>query len=204
MRLPRPLRSLAMTEKVPYNTTMTHLYLIRHAATGIPENQQSDELPLSPLGNLQAVKVAQRIMHQTYFVHYVYTSTLKRALETAQVIARTCDTTIQEDSRLDEVEDIAMFAKNLNEEELAVTLVNRARHRAVGFLKSTAQKHHDEDLVIVSHGNIIKAMIAEVCDKPAQEVAAIAIGNTAVTVLSYDQHRDQFTLVLLNDTMHLK
>lgn len=182
---------------------MTHLYLIRHAATGLPEYDQLDSSTLSHLGNLQAVKVAQRIAHQTNFVHCVYTSTLRRALETAQLIARTCGAEVQEDAMLDEVDEANMLAKKMDENDLATTLVNRARRRAVGFLKATAQKHHDEDIVIVSHGNIIKAMIAEACEKQSDEVATIAMGNTAVTILSYDQHSDQFTLVLLNDTMHL-
>lgn len=183
---------------------MTQIYLVRHAATRVPEYEQQDNEPISPLGQLQAVKVANRIKNHAQFVHKIYTSTLTRAIQTAEIIGDIIEATIEESTHLDEVEQMARINTDEEYQQLARSIIEQATIKAIAFLRDIGHKHHDETIVAVTHGNIIKAIVAKACEKSIEEVVTMAIGNSSLTILSYDHNANTFTLVLLNDTMHLQ
>lgn len=183
---------------------MTQIYLVRHAATGVSEFEQNDLDELSPQGQLQTVKLAHRIQSQVPFLHRIYSSTLVRAVQTAQAIAEVTGAQLEEDPRLDEVEGVEQLKKATDNLALLTTLMQRAQKRVVSFLKDKATKHHGETIIVVTHGNIIKAILNTALEAPDEEIAKMDLGNTSITILSYDNHTDAFTLALLNDTMHLK
>ena len=67
----------------------THVYLVRHGETAWNRErrfQGHQDVPLSPAGLFQAERLAQRLKSETFDA--VYSSDLKRAVQTAEIVAR--------------------------------------------------------------------------------------------------------------------
>ena len=192
----------------------TDLLLIRHAdASGngacSDANVTHGDMPLTERGRAQAELLAARL--RRHGITAVFSSHLRRAVETAQILARDTGAGVSIDDRLREV-DIA-GAETIGLRRLAEIAVEsggwshldgtetsesiRSRMRAA--IGDIVQRNAGGRVAIVSHAGAINAYIASLLG--LQIDFFFPAGNTSITVVrASDERRLIFTI---NDIAHL-
>lgn len=154
---------------------MTKLYLIRHGETDW--NKQGKytgqmDIPINEIGREQAKKVAEEM--KTLEPVVIYSSDLKRALETAQAISEELNIPIIKDERLREIRQGEWEGMHVNKikmqytEEFAARKENPLTVAAPGgesigdveirvrsLLVDITQKHPNSEVVVSSHGIVL-------------------------------------------------
>lgn len=189
----------------------TKILLIRHAYTGVKEKLQGPQTPISTEGKLQAKKLALRLTITEKKIHIFYTSTYKRAIETANIIsAEFANSKIKKTPNLNEIgvwtSPTQLHSPKISpqkyEEELGI--LHRAQDMAIQFLKSVSFEHVGEAVGVVTHGNIIRGIISQSLGAGVETVVRLKVNNASLSILEYDQASEFFRLSLFNDISHLE
>jgi broad specificity phosphatase PhoE len=177
---------------------MTTILLVRHGATEwnvIKRAQGQADIELNRAGHKQAIAAAQELAH--YDVDAVYSSDLKRSLDTATRIAEAHDVQVVVDPSFREIDQGEWEGLTVQEiQERWPDLWGPARHynarpggesprqvrlRALEGLKRVVEEHPDGTAVIVSHGGTIRWLSAEALGYDDHRSARIrGLGNGAV------------------------
>lgn len=198
----------------------TTLLLIRHAETDWNQSgrwQGHTDIPLNETGRRQAAALALRLAIRPFAA--VYSSDLKRAAETATILAEPhgLGPTLFEDLR----ERSGGTLEGLTGAELIARdpeLLNRIRQgyesppggesnadlkrRAVPALERIVASHRGESVAVVTHGGTLRVLIGHLLQMPPGRWPSLAVsGNTGLSEIHFEQ--DLPRLVLLNDTCHL-
>lgn len=200
----------------------TTLLLVRHGQTpwnALGKIQGCTDIDLEPEGIYQAELLSKRLNGD--FSH-IYSSPLKRAFQTAQILAKPTDLTPIPLDDLKEIhfgswegltfkevekrfpEDLAKWKSDpvigpMTDGEGSLKNCSlRGRH----ILLEIAKKHPGETVVLVSHGGIIKASLLGLFDLPLTMYHHIAMGNTCLTTIRFNESLYP-TLMGLNDISHL-
>ncbi len=193
----------------------TELLLIRHADADHPAETVTAEvrdidLPLSERGRAQAERLAARMAMRG--ISAIYSSPLKRTMQTAQAIARPLGHAIRDDSRLREVEIAGIGAVSLS--DLADIAIEHGgwshlpgtepsaqiRARMTAAIHDIVQAHPGARVAVVSHAGAINAYVAHLFDLRADFF--FPAGNTSITTIR--ARDDRRLVVTLNDTAHLE
>lgn len=203
---------------------MARLLLVRHGESvwnGERRIQGHRDPPLSPRGREQAERLLRALVDRISGVAAVYTSPLRRAAETAERIGALHGLPVVPDPDLREmalgawegmtVTEIAAASPGAYERwladpdaapapggETATELAARVR-RAVACM---GQQHPGRDLVLVSHGGPIKAIVCEALGLDPRHLFRIKQDNTAVSIV--ERGPGVRRVLLLNDTCHLR
>jgi probable phosphoglycerate mutase len=188
---------------------VTTIYLIRHAYTGIPEQEQLPDTSLSPIGKKQAGLVAKRLSSEISQAGIIYSSTFLRAVQTAQMIAKEFGAQIKKHKSLDEIgvwtSPTQLHSPHISpreyEEELGI--LHRAQEQVIDFLEYISKTHHGEKIPVVTHGNVIRGIIAEALGAGVETVVRLKVDLASLSILEYEEKEDYFRLALFNDTSHL-
>jgi probable phosphoglycerate mutase len=204
---------------------MTTFWLIRHGSTDALDRQLCGRMPgvpLNELGEREVVALAERIAASARRAHIelgrVYTSPLERALMTARALAERVDCGMKCLDDLAELEfgewtgvDFQSLQSDPRWERF-----NRFRSgtqipagesmlgvsaRAVRQLLELRDQHGDETLVVVSHGDVIKAAVMHFLGIPLDFCHRLVLAPASITHLELDEHGAR--LVSWNDTSHL-
>jgi 2,3-bisphosphoglycerate-dependent phosphoglycerate mutase len=145
---------------------MTIFYLVRHAhADWIPTEQR----PLSPKGQEDAQRVADRLCH--FPITKIYSSPFLRALQTILPLAERLGLSVDNEPDLRErklsdgssVKDFFAAVKQAWEDPSFAhpggETNNAAQHRGVAVVKRLAKKHKGELLVLSTHGNLLALVL---------------------------------------------
>jgi probable phosphoglycerate mutase len=204
----------------PRATDTTELVLVRHAEPdGRIATTHIDPFdpPLSERGRCQAILLAQRLKGRD--LDAVYTSTMRRALETAAIIGAASGLPVISSAQLRE---IAMNPRALNgypgdQQKLASDMVLRFinkprwdaikglepsrqfRHRVIQEFESIAAQHTAQRVVVVTHAGPINAYLSMILGIERDmfflpEYASIS----SVRIL-----HDLYSVQNLNDASHL-
>lgn len=200
----------------------TILTLVRHGETewnALGKFQGCKDINLSKEGILQADFLKKRFENKFY---YLYTSPLKRAIQTAEIISenskikpiiklelREINFGDWEGLTIKEIE--ANFPEKFiewrNDEinapmcggDLSLKIASiRAKEAILEIIKT----HQGENIIIVAHGGIIKAGLIGLFDWKMTMYHKMVLGNTAVSKIAFNHSFDP-TLITLNDTSHL-
>ncbi len=158
---------------------MTELLLVRHGETAWNAErrwQGHADPPLNERGRAQAEELAERLACER--VDAVYTSDLRRARETADVLAARLGLEPVEDSGLREV-DVGEWS-GLTYDEIAERWPGAERwqvgeapeamaERVVAAARRIAAAHPGERVLVVSHGGPIRALFAAAAGLPYEE-----------------------------------
>lgn len=190
------------------------LLLIRHA---LPERRENTDGPadpaLTPAGHAQAEHMARYLA--TEAVHAVYTSPLRRALETAAPLCTAFDLTPVV------VDEIAEFDRDANEyipvEELkaagdprfaellgAVGVeLDGFAERVIGAIDGIVDAHPGQNVAVVCHGGVINTYVSYVLGLPYEPPGFFYPNYTSIhrVVASRSGIR---SLVTLNETSFLR
>jgi probable phosphoglycerate mutase len=204
---------------------MLQLILVRHAETQANvanrwQGQRHDGI-LTPQGQQQIERVAQRLQNERGHIVALYTSPLGRTRQTAQSIGAATGQELRVQDGLQEMDfgeldswtmaEIAdqrpdFFAawQDKGNTELAWP-GGESRlefwQRVTGGYDRILAQHAAGTIVIVGHGGSLRVGISYLLDWPRTNFDTYQVDNCSLTRLVYES--DRWRLLTLNDTCHL-
>ncbi|WP_114592925.1 histidine phosphatase family protein [Euzebya pacifica] len=177
------------------------VHLIRHAvtaATGTRLGGRTDA-PLSEKGRHQAEATRDHLAAVDY--HAIYASPLPRTTETAEIIAKPHRKKVRAAEGMIEVDygrwtdrPLKPLFKNklwpvIQQTPSLVTFpdgesIRAAQERAVTAIEQIATRHDKRTVAVVSHADIIKAVVAFYVGMPLDTFQRLVISPASVTVLT--------------------
>lgn len=196
-------------------------YLIRHGQTEWNikgKIQGKTDIPLNETGFYQAKLLADAMEHKEAAA--IYASPLKRAYETACVMAERMKLPVIPIEELREV-DFGLW-EGLSWREIQAEYpgdferwdLNPVEHTPTGGetkeesrsrCKAAMERilsEKEQDVVIVAHGGIL-VFVADYLLRAQQEKNEVIVKNASITAVDYDRTTGTGRLVFLNDTTHL-
>jgi probable phosphoglycerate mutase len=197
-------------------------YLLRHGETEWNAENRfcgSTDVPLSEAGRRQAKSLAERLNSIPF--EALYSSPLKRALETARVISASVGLQPIPDARLVELDYGQWEGKTLAEimendpKTFRAWDANpaqvappggesglEAQQRVVSFLDFLAAKHPQGDVLVVLHKTVCRLAICHVLGmSPSEYRRRLVLNNAALSIIQTQPYGWQ--LITFNDTSHL-
>lgn len=196
---------------------ITELFWIRHGETKwnqLARYQGHQDIPLSPTGKKQAERVAEYL--KKYPFTAIYSSDLKRARQTAEVIAEKHGLIVKsfpelrerqcgewEGLTIDQVKQQYADWEYVSQKggKYGIEKTSHAAKRFLNKCEELAQKHVGEMIAIVAHGMCMNASL-EMIDKEKYGPGKTRIQNTGICHLIYDKYKG-FKILSFNDTSHL-
>jgi len=200
----------------------SRLYLIRHGETNWNKErrfQGKTDIPLNEQGIIQAEALSQRLNG----LHFdaCYTSDLSRARDTATIIAKPHCLSLQECAALREMdfglwegltstqinENYAVELKSWRANPMSVRppegeTLCEVTERSMDAVKEIISTYPDGQVLLISHGGIIRSIVAAVLGMDYNYYWRIRQDNTALSVIDF--YRDDWAVLsLLNDCSHL-
>ncbi|KAH6788251.1 Phosphoglycerate mutase family protein [Perilla frutescens var. hirtella] len=200
------------------------IVVIRHGETEWNADRRIQgqlDIALNGIGRQQAFALAERLSRESK-VDVVYSSDLKRAFETAQMIAESCgvlEVVSDPDLRERHLGDLqgVLFdeAAKINPEAYRAFRSNRndleipgggesydqLHNRCTLALQRIAMKHIGERVVVVSHGTTIEALYTRAC---SSEDCRGKIPNASINVFRLFDDHDKWTVISWGDVSHLR
>ncbi|MFB5629047.1 MAG: histidine phosphatase family protein [Nitrosarchaeum sp.] len=170
-------------------------------------------IPLTEKGIEQAEKAAKFLEHMN--VSAIYSSPIERAKHTAEIVGKHNSLDVTIDDRLIELDmgkftgvpydDIFtshgnVFMKFYNGElEIAhngVETFSEVKKRVLGIVDHVVEKHPDENVVLVTHMDPIKAMLSTIVDLTPTNLFELIIANASLNI--FREHQRKFSISGLN------
>lgn len=207
------------------------VFLVRHGQSQdrVEKKIQGPQSPLSNLGKSQAEALAKRFLSEK--IDAIISSPLPRAFQTAESISFKTNIQITQEPLLVEQEEPIVFGvstmsksyqdylreekKHLFETEWKYQnkgeSINDVIKRALKFKRNLESNYQGQTVLIMSHGFLMRALIA-VClfgqDCPSAIIARFirltVMKNTNITEMTFDENEKLWKLSYLNDDLHLK
>lgn len=200
----------------------TRLIFVRHAeALGnkIRRFHGWTDSGITEKGHLQAERVAQRLKDTD--IDVLYSSSLKRAVQTAEYIAKAKKLPVITSEKLREInggdwEDVAwseLEQRWPDEYDAWENQPHRLKmpngesmeefqERLLSEVMAIINRHEGKNICIVTHGTAIRAMICHFRSCTLEEMINVQwCDNTAITVI--DHENGEFTIVTEGDSGHL-
>ncbi|MFB5608985.1 MAG: histidine phosphatase family protein [Nitrosarchaeum sp.] len=170
-------------------------------------------IPLTEKGIEQAEKAAKFLEQMN--VSAIYSSPIERAKHTAEIVGKHNSLDVTIDDRLIELDmgkftgvpydDIFtshgnVFMKFYNGElEIAhngVETFSEVKKRVLGIVDHVVEKHPDENVVLVTHMDPIKAMLSTIVDLTPTNLFELIIANASLNI--FREHQRKFSISGLN------
>ena len=200
---------------------VTRLLLIRHGLSTwnvAGRIQGQADPPLDDIGREQAHKLARRLLEDQPNV--LYTSPLRRAMETAEIIGNKLSVPVVIDDRLKEygvgeimgltwqqvVEQYPDLARQWEEASEDVKFPDAEgsgvfRTRVSAAFAELLTQHPDETIGVVAHGGVLGAYLNDLIGLPSR-FSPFRFANSSLSIVEVNAVRPRVTL--LNDTCHLR
>src|SRR5256885_1002765 len=185
---------------------MTTFYLIRHASNDyLTDKKIAGWLPavhLNEKGRKEAERIASKLAAEP--IRAIYSSPLERATQTAEPLARKLDLKVQLTEGLGEIKFgdwTDQSFKQLDQDPRWARwnsfrsgtqapkgdLMIEAQSRIVREMLLLRDKHPNEAIALVSHGDIIKAAIAYFAGIPLDLFLRIDIAPASLSIIAVDE-----------------
>ncbi len=211
---------------------LLQVILVRHGETDWNKSHRiqggGSDTRLNGTGKEQAAALALRLKPEK--IEAIYSSPLKRALDTARAIAHHHQLEIEIEPALREVNvgelegtPARLLGKRLDEllgmrgQDKTQTAVwesvwSKIQHiggeslaelqqRTWDALKRIVDRHSDGVIVVVSHGFVIVTIICAVLDLPLSQMNRLRVGVGSISTIMFDNQVTR--LMLFNDSCHL-
>ncbi|WP_028545408.1 histidine phosphatase family protein [Paenibacillus taiwanensis] len=190
---------------------MTKLGIIRHGST--PWNKEgraqgNSDISLDEAGKRDAILLGERLCLEQWDL--IVSSSLLRAKQTAEIIQEKFGhIPMLLDDRLreagggqiegtTEAERVAKWGSTWREIDLGIERTEHVVERGLSALETLLREHEGKNILVVSHGAIIKYMLDEIVPHPDRNVW---LDNTSLTCLIYTEKG--WFCELYNCTQHL-
>ncbi len=212
------------------NTDYTRLLLIRHGQTD--HNMQGfvsgrNDIPINETGHQQAKKMAERVKKE-FPIDVLYSSPLKRAVQTAQYLSQAFNLPVIPDQNLIEYgfgEIANTKIKNLRETkpELSQNVddwfhgeysdspirpdipgsesFDELKSRIQAFTDMILEKHAGQMIAVVSHGGFIKSYIFYQVGGDFSRYIPFWVDNVSLSIIDFYKKRP--VVRLFNDNHHI-
>ncbi|MCA1024062.1 histidine phosphatase family protein [Halobacillus litoralis] len=184
--------------------------LIRHGSTSWNKEKRAQggsDIPLDDEGTEQAARLSTRLKKETWDA--LYSSPLKRAVQTAEVAAKELNIGFQLDDRLQEVgggqiegttetERIEKWGENWRDLELGREPLEDVLKRCRSFIEDLMEKHPGQHVLVISHGGIISQIIQMLDSAHVKEET---MKNTSVSEVVFRDN--EWSCEPFNCTRHL-
>jgi probable phosphoglycerate mutase len=208
-----------------------HLYLIRHGQSYVNLAEWTEgnmDEGLTELGQRQAMALATWLPTELPMINVLYSSTLRRARETAAPLASAYDCPIHHNDRLREIgnnrfdhtpwPDDALprqYADFWASERPFSTIVADVeggeslmhfRTRVGLFIEELVERHRYEVVVVVCHGGVVDAVFDHIFNVGPWRRCEVWDHNTGLTYFEYVEHprRETWRLHYHNRIDHLR
>lgn len=195
------------------------LLLVRHAVTDVTGKKLSGWMPgihLSDQGRKDAEEVAERLGGAP--VKAIYSSPLERCRQTADAIAAHHRLHVETNDRLGEVhygdwqgKSMKVLYKSKAWKELKARpadfrfpggeTVREAQTRAIGAIEALLPKHKGQAVVVCSHADVIRLLVAAYLGLPIDLYSRISIAPASLSAIVLEDATPR--LVKLGDTASL-
>jgi broad specificity phosphatase PhoE len=198
---------------------MSKIILVRHGKTDWNQELRiqggSSNTLLNKEGRYQAEKLAIRLSRRN--IQAIYSSPLKRALETARLIARHYDIEVVIEKSLREIE--AGVMEGLTSAELGVRFSDLLTRDGVSYkvpegeslidlqqrswkcIQRINRVHVASEIVVVSHYFTILTIICSALTLPVSHITRFRLSTGCINILNLDEKEAR--LELFNDTGYL-
>ncbi|GAB2282570.1 hypothetical protein Dimus_017110 [Dionaea muscipula] len=211
--------------RVSADALYTEIILVRHGETAwnvLRKIQGQLDVELNDIGRQQAVAVADRLSREAN-VSAIYSSDLKRALETAEIIASKCgglqvirDQNLRErhlgdlqghvyqPHELIKLNPAAYqaFVSHKTDQEIpgGGESIDQLYQRCTSSLQRIGENHRGERVIVVSHGGVIGSLFRRAAPKGRTRGKVL---NTSVSIIQLSKE-DIWSIKTWNDVSHLK
>ena len=201
---------------------MRKIYLLRHGQSEwnlLGKVQGQSDIELNEKGIEQAHKAAQVFLDKE--IDAIYSSDLKRAYQTAEVIGDKLSLEVNtlcgiremnfgtwEGLPIETIErDHLDHYKTWRTAPHEITFVDgenlaKVQERALAAVNKIISETSHKNILLVSHGTAIKSLILGLLDIDISKYNKMAMGNTGISIIEIREFSP--VLTLLNDTNHLK
>ncbi|XP_056170128.1 phosphoglycerate mutase-like protein 4 isoform X1 [Syzygium oleosum] len=191
-----------IAHSVPVGVAYAEIVVVRHGETEWNADgriQGTLDVELNEIGRQQATAVGERLSREGK-ISAIYSSDLKRALETANLIATAC-------GGLEVIKDPGLIERNLGELQglqphVAVNVcpeaykalrsqktdqeipgggesIDQVYQRCTACLRNISMKHKGERVVAVTHGSVLRRLYTRACPNKRPDVKFL---NTSVNI----------------------
>jgi len=202
------------------------LYLLRH---GQQENdlaynprKRRPDPELSNLGREQANLLGKRLTK--HGISAIYTSDLKRAVQTADIVNHHLSLPLEMKSALREI-DMGLvsikgwdrisvenpdFYQEFQQHHSDIAYPegesgSDVRQRAMPAIEDIVARHPPEsNLAIVCHGGVILVLLTAILRMPQEQRFWFQIDHCSISIVKYDSECQSFRILSVNDTAHLE
>ncbi len=200
---------------------MTRLYLVRHGETTWNDEQRFQghiDVPLNARGWRDAERLATRFADER--VDAIYTSDLRRAFDTAEVIARElrktkiCEPRLREanmgelqgmvyaDVRARWFSDVpTMPCYFVDDAPPGVECLRALQTRLLEAVNDLVVRHANETILIVNHGAGLRVLFCAWLNMPLEDYWKLQFDSASVSQVVLTERGA--VVALLNDTAHL-
>jgi broad specificity phosphatase PhoE len=187
----------------PMSEARFRLFLVRHGLTDWNVARKligRNDIGLNPEGRAQAEAAAEAL--RSFPVRAVFSSPQTRALETASPIASAHGLEVEVDPGFDEVwldaawqgktveelrgePDMERFLSDPTRPSSHIEPIEDVRSRAVAAVERRKLEHPTGTIVVVSHGDPLRAVVAHYSGLPLASLRRLLIDNGSVSVLRF-------------------
>jgi broad specificity phosphatase PhoE len=198
---------------------MIRLLLVRHGQTegNVEERYQGrTDTELNEIGLQQADRLARRLSSEK--IDCVYSSDLKRAMQTAERVASASDLRVSprkelreldvgefEGKRLEEiVEDHGPLEEMWSEGEWRAPggeTLSELSARVDRFVADVKRCHEEGTILVVAHGGTLRSLISGFLEIDPHNWWRFQLDSASLSIL--ELHPERAVVALLNDTCHL-
>lgn len=184
---------------------MTNFYLVRHGSCdGLGEIiwGRTPGVYLNAAGRAEAQRLAEDF--KNVHLDAIYSSPLERALETAEAIARVADVEVQQSSAFNEIDfgewsgqSVAALSNDdqwqrFNTQRSTTRIPGgelfiEVQCRAVPELERMSRRHPGGRIVVVSHADVIKAVLAYMGRTSVDRLQDIDVCPCSVNIVTLDE-----------------
>lgn len=195
---------------------MARIILVRHGKTDWNQKLRiqggSSDIPLNSEGRQQAQNMALRLSQRN--IRAIFSSPLKRALETAENIARIHNIKVVVEKSLREVEagDLEgvtsaelgkRFSELLTQDGVSRKIpggesLADLQRRSWSFIQQLGCKHFNSELIVVSHYFAILTIICSALVLPLTHITRFRLSTGSISIINIDEEESR--LELFNDT----
>lgn len=195
-------------------------YLLRHGETQWNKEwrlQGQRDIELSERGIEQAYKAAERL--KDLKVDYAFSSDLKRAVKTGEIVTRSWELELKKEPLLREVnfgkweglryddftpgeqEEFQSWLDDPDWEAPQGGSQRELQERIKKFLSQSLEGEEDKKIFVATHGGPIKTIISEALGMDLKNSSRLAASPASLSIVHY--YGNKGYLVLFNDTCHL-
>lgn len=196
---------------------MATIVFMRHGqARNNVERRLVGRLPNVPLTE-DGVKQAQYAAHciKEMNISRIYASPMQRAMESAQIVAQHNSIPVTQDMRLAEVEvgklaggtydeitsvwgnvTLRFYQNDSMLKKIGIETFKDVKKRVQDMVRFVLEEHKDENVLLVTHMDPIKAMFATVLDLSPEDIYGVVITTGSINVFS--EYQGRFSLGAVN------